>query len=40
MIDRFIEIGRCYGMEMNVETNKVMRICREPVQIMIEQKQL
>jgi len=22
MIDKLIEIGRCYGMEMNVETNK------------------
>jgi hypothetical protein len=22
MIDRLIEIGRCYGMEMNVEKNK------------------
>jgi hypothetical protein len=25
MIDRLIEIGRCYGMEMNVEKTKVMR---------------
>jgi len=22
MIDKLIEIGRCYGMEMNVEKNK------------------
>ena len=22
MIDKLIEIGRCYGMEMNVENNK------------------
>ena len=26
MIDKLIEIGRCYGMEMNVEKTKVMRI--------------
>jgi hypothetical protein len=26
MIDRLIEIGRHYGMEMNVEKTKVMRI--------------
>jgi len=25
MIDRPIEIGRCYGMEMNVERTKVMK---------------
>jgi hypothetical protein len=23
MIDKLIEIGRCYGMEMNVEENKI-----------------
>ena len=30
MIDKLIEIGRCYGMEMNVEKKKtkVMRISR------------
>ena len=41
MIDKLIEIGRCYGMEMNVE-KKVMRISRQPstVNIMINQKQL
>ena len=40
MIDKLIEIGRCYGMEMNVEKTKVMRISRQPfpVEIMIEQK--
>jgi hypothetical protein len=27
-VDRLIEIGRCYGMEMNVEKTKVMRISR------------
>jgi hypothetical protein len=41
MIDKLIEIGRCYGMEMNVEKTKVMRISRQPspVEIMIELKQ-
>jgi hypothetical protein len=33
MIDRLIEVGRCYGMEMNVEKTKVMRICRQPFHI-------
>jgi hypothetical protein len=28
MIDKLIEIGRCYGMEMNMENTKVMRISR------------
>jgi hypothetical protein len=28
MFDRLIEIGRRYGMEMNVEKTKVMRISR------------
>jgi hypothetical protein len=42
MVDRLSEIGRCYGMELNVETTKVMRISRQPypTQIMIDQKQL
>jgi hypothetical protein len=42
MIDRLIEIGRRYGMEMNVEKTKVMRISRQPypIKIMIDQKQL
>jgi hypothetical protein len=42
MIDKLIVIGRCYGMEMNVEKTKVMRISRQPspVTIMIYQKQL
>jgi len=26
MIDKLTEIGRCYGMEMNVEKIKVKRI--------------
>jgi hypothetical protein len=42
IIDKLTEIGRCYGMEMNVEKTKVMRISRQPlpVKIMIDQKQL
>ena len=42
MIDKLIEIGRCYGMEMNVEKTKVMRILSQPspVTIMIDQKKL
>jgi hypothetical protein len=42
MVDRLSEIGRCYGMEMDVEKTKVMRISRQPSQmkIMIDQKQL
>jgi hypothetical protein len=42
MIDKLTEIGRCYGMEMNVEKTKVTRISRQtfPVKIMIDQKQL
>jgi hypothetical protein len=31
IIDKLIEIGRCYGMEMNVEKTKVMRISRQPL---------
>jgi hypothetical protein len=42
MIDKLTEIGRCYGMEMNVGKTKVMRISRKSLQvkIMIDQKQL
>ena len=42
MIDKLIEIGRIYGMEMNVEKSKVMKISRQPfpVKIRIDQKQL
>jgi hypothetical protein len=42
MIDILIESGRCYGMEMNVEKTKVMRISRQPLplKIIIYQKQL
>jgi hypothetical protein len=39
MVDNLIEIGRCYGMKMNVKKTKVMRISRQqpPVKIMIDQ---
>jgi hypothetical protein len=30
-VNRLIEIGRRYGMEMNVENTKVMRISRQPI---------
>jgi hypothetical protein len=43
MIDKLIEIERCYGMEINVEKKtKVMRISRQPlpVRLIIDQKQL
>jgi hypothetical protein len=42
MIDRLVEIGRCYRMEMNVEETKVMRISRQlfAIKIMVDQKQL
>jgi hypothetical protein len=42
VIDKLIEIGGCYGMEMNVEKTKVTRISRQPfpVKILIDQKQL
>jgi hypothetical protein len=38
--DRLTEIGRCSGMEMNVEKTKEIRILKQPspVQIMIVQK--
>ena len=42
MTDKLIEIGGCYGIEMNVEKTKAVRISRQPfpVKIMIDQKQL
>jgi hypothetical protein len=42
MIDRLIEIGRRYGMEMNVGKTKVTKVSRQPspMKIMIDQKQL
>jgi ribosomal protein RSM22 (predicted rRNA methylase) len=41
MIDRLIETGRYYGMEMIVEKTKAMKISRQPspLQIMIDRKQ-
>jgi len=40
MIDKLIEIGRCHGMEINVEKTKVMRISRQPfpAKMIIDQK--
>ena len=42
MTDRVIEIGSCYGMEMDVEESKVMGISRQSssMQVMIDYKQL
>ena len=42
MIDKLIETGRYYGMEMNVEKTKVMRISSKPSPVTntIDQKQL
>jgi hypothetical protein len=42
MIDRLIEIGRRYGMEMNADKPKVVRISRQlsPIKIRLDQKQL
>ena len=36
MIDKLIEIGICYGMEMNVGKTKVMRISRQPSPVTID----
>jgi hypothetical protein len=36
MIDRVIEIGSFYGMEMDVEESKVMRISRQPSSMQIK----
>jgi hypothetical protein len=42
MIDKLTEIGRCYGMEMNVGKNKIKENFKTtiPRKIMINQKQL
>jgi hypothetical protein len=42
MIDKLIEIGKCNGMDINVEKTEVMKISRQPfpVKIMIDKKQL
>jgi hypothetical protein len=39
MIDRLIEIGSHYRMEMNVKKNKVIKISRQPstIKIIIDQ---
>jgi hypothetical protein len=41
IIDKAIDIGRCYGVEMNAEKTKVMRISRQPfpVKLRIDHKQ-
>jgi len=41
MIDRLIEIGRCYDMEINWQIIKLMAVSRRPspAQILIDQKQ-
>jgi hypothetical protein len=41
MNERLIETGGSYGMEINVEKSKMLRISRStsPIQIMIDQKQ-
>jgi hypothetical protein len=40
MIAKLTELGRCYGMETNVEKIKVMKFSRQPfpVKIIIGQK--
>ena len=42
VIDRFIEIGRCCGMEMGVEKSKLIRISRKlsSILIRVDQKKL
>jgi hypothetical protein len=42
MTDKLTDIGRCYGMEMNVGKSKAIRISRQPspVTITIDQNQL
>ena len=41
MMDRLLVIGRCFGMEMNVEKTKAVRISSHPSPVqMIDQKQL
>jgi len=42
MTEGLIETGRCYGIDMNVEKTKVMRISRQtsPMLITTDQKQL
>jgi hypothetical protein len=35
MIDRLLEIGKCYGVEVNVEKTEIMRISRQPSPVWI-----
>ena len=39
VIDRLNGIGRCYGMEVNVDISNVLRMSKQPspIQIMVEQ---
>jgi hypothetical protein len=36
MIDKLIEVGRGYGMEIDVERTKTMRISRQPIPLQIK----
>jgi hypothetical protein len=36
MIDKLIEVGRGYGMEIKVERTKTMRISRQPTPLQIK----
>jgi len=38
MIERQTELGRCYGMEINVEKIKAMRISSQPSPAQIRKK--
>jgi hypothetical protein len=38
MIEKLIGIGRSYGMEMNVEKTKVMRISRQPFPVKLDKR--
>jgi hypothetical protein len=38
MICELIEVGRSYGMEMNVEKTKVMRISRQPFPVKLDKR--
>ena len=42
MIERLTEIGKCYGMVMNIEKTKAMKISKQPspIQIMVDKIQL
>jgi hypothetical protein len=36
MVDMLIEVGRVYGMEINVEKTKTMRVLRQPTPLHIK----